>query len=604
MRFEIEFLRRGEPARVCLIGFPIDVSIRCIDGDGVTVPYDGLVRVTGIEEILPEEGVELARGRASLRGVRLRTGEVTVGETSKARIRLLPGFLALLPPILTIALLLVLRHSVVAFLAGVWGGMIFLSGLFPSFLRTFDTAILGAIVSPERASILLFLVSMGGLVAVLQRNGGLHAMADALWKVVESRRFTQFFAAFVCVLFFFEPRAGCLWSGAAARPLSDRLRVSRAKLAFLIHSTASPAAMLAVLSTFAAVQMEAVGGRDAYLRALPLAFYPLFAVVMVVAIVVLQRDFGPMRRSEQSALSTGKLSWQRAQPLLDADVTLMAPAEGRPHYWYNGVAPLAALFILVPVSLLAEGYRIAPQDSGLGGALLSAARGEPLGRALLWSGFGASLVAIALSTFTRSLALEESIETWVRGVRGAARGALLLILAWALIGVCEGLDTPAYLARIASGGVPAPLYPATLFLIAGLASFATGSALSTTAVMIGLALPSDDLQRSASIAAILSGSLLGDHLSPYSPTTVMAAAGAGCGLTEHFATQLPYGLTAAAAALLLGVLPAGLGVPSGFSYGAGALALFGFVWMVGHKATASPHAAPATSYVSPEGSDS
>lgn len=603
-RFEIEFLRRGEPARVCLIGFPIDVSIRRVDDEGATVPFDGHVRVTGIEGILPEEGVELARGRAFLRGVRLNSAEVTVGNVSSARIRLLPGLLSLLPPILTIALLAVVRHSVFAFLVGIWAGMIFLAGLFPSFLRTFDTAILGVILAPERASILLFLLLIGGLVAVVQKNGGSHALADAIWKVVESRRLAQALAALAGALFFFEPRAGCLWSGAALRPLSDRLRVSRAKLAFLLDSTASPVAMLAVLSTFAALQIDAVGGTDIYLRALPFSFYPVFVLVLVAVLVILQRDFGPMRRSEQSALATGKLSWQRAQPLLDPDVTLMPPAEGRPHYWYNGAAPLAALFLILAVSLFAEGFRVAPRPAGLSGALLAAACGEPLGRALIWSGFGASLVAIVLSTSTRSLSLDEAVETWVRGVRGTTRAALLLILAWALVGVCEALDTHAYLSRLASDRLPGAFHPAAIFLVASLASFATGSALSTTAVMIGLALPANDPVHPASIAAVLSGSLLGDHLSPYSPTTIMAAAGAGCGLTEHFATQLPYGLIAATAAFLLGFLPAGLGVPAAFSYGTGAVALFGFVWMVGHKATAPPHAAGATAFVSEQKTDS
>jgi Na+/H+ antiporter NhaC len=607
-RFEIEFVRRGAAARVCLIGFPLDVSIRCVDAEGATVPFDGRVRVTGVEGVLPEEGVELSRGRALLKGVRLTSGEVSVADASTARIRMLPGFLSLLPPILAIALLFAVRHSVFAFLAGIWGGMIFLAGLFPSFPRTFDTAILGAIVAPEHASILLFVLSVGGLVAVLQKSGGSHALADALWKFVESRRLAQGLAALAGALFFFEPRAGCLWSGAAVRPLSDRLRVSRAKLAFLIDSTASPVAMLAVLSTFAALQIEAIGGgpaaRDVYLRALPFAFYPAFALAMVAAVVILQRDFGPMKRSEQSALSTGKLTWQRAQPLLDPDVTLMASAEGRPHYWFNSVVPLAALFLFFAAALLIEGFRTAPVGGGLGGALLAGARGEPLGRALIWSGFGAALVAIGMATFTRSLSLEEAVETWVRGVRGAARGALLLILAWALVGVCEGLDTGAYLARFVGTSLPPAVFPAALFAAAALASFATGSAVSTSAVMIALALSADESTRHISVAAILSGSLLGDHLSPYAPTTLFAAAGAGCGLTEHFYTQLPYGLAAAAAALFLGFLPAGLGIPPAFSFAVGAVALVGVTLLAGQRLAAPPPGTGATAFVSEEKTDS
>ena len=619
-RFEIEFYRRGAPAKVSLRGFPVDVSIRCVDAEGNTNPITQRVGLFGIEGILPEEGVALERGRVLLKGVILKGDYITVGDTQSRRIRLLPGFLSLLPPLLAIVLLFVIRHSVFAFLAGIWGGMIFLEGLFPSFLRTFDTAVLGSIIQPEHASILLFVLCIGGLTAVLQKSGGSHALADAIWRVIESRRLVQAVAGFLGALFFFEPRAGSLWAGTVVRPLTDRLRISRAKLAFILDTTASPVSMLVILSTFAALQIDALGGAGLgemtplgiFVKTLPFSFYAFFALAIAGSVIVLQRDFGPMRRSEQSALATGKLSWLRAQPLLDADVTLMAPAEGRPHYWFNGVVPLAALLVFLAAGMLSEGFHAASPDAGLRDALLAAAQGEGFGRALIWSGFGASLVAIGLSTATRSLALAEGVETWVRGVRGAARGGILLILAWALVGVCDGLDTGAYLGSIAGGWIPRSMTPAALFVIAGLVSFATGSAITTTVVMLasGLALGgsesavvADETLRSASVAAILSGSLLGDHLSPYAPTTILSAAGAGCGLTEHFHTQLPYGLCAAVAALVFGFIPAGLGIPPVFSIVVGAVALFGVVFLAGHMQTVPLHAAGTTSFVSEEKSD-
>jgi len=614
-RFEIEFYRRGVPAKVSLRGFPVDVSIRCVDADGNTVPISQKVGVFGFEGILPEEGVAVERGRCFLKGVVLKGDYITVGESQSRRIRLLPGFLSLIPPLIALALLFVIRHSVFAFLAGVWGGMIFLEGLFPSFLRTFDTAVLGSIVQPEHASILLFVLCIGGLTAVLQKSGGSHALADAIWKVIESRRLVQAVAGLLGALFFFEPRAGSLWAGTVVRPLTDRLRISRAKLAFILDTTASPVSMLAVLSTFAALQIDALGGAGsagAFVKTLPYSFYAVFALVIAGAVIVLQRDFGPMRRSEQSVLATGKLSWLRAQPLLDADVTLMAPAEGRPHHWYNGLVPLAALLVFLATGLLVEGFRAAPSDAGLPGALLAAAQGVGFGRALIWSGFGASLVAIGLAMATRSLPLHEGVETWVRGVRGAARGGLLLILAWALVGVCDELNTGAYLANFAGAWIPRSMIPAGLFVIAGLVSFASGSAIATTAIMLasGLAIGNpeagivaDEILRTAALGAVLSGSLLGDHLSPYAPTTILSAAGAGCGLTEHFHTQLPYGLCAAAAALLLGFIPAGLGIPPVFSIAIGAVALFGVVFLAGRKQTVPLHAAGTTSFISEEKSD-
>jgi Na+/H+ antiporter NhaC len=523
--------------------------------------------------------------------------------------RTIPGWLSILPPLLAIALALVLRQALVALLAGVWIGALLVHGYDPlaALLRTFDTHLPATVANTDSASVILFTMALGGMVGIISASGGTRALVDAIAARARSRRAGMLTTWGSGLIVFFDDYANCLLVGNTVRPFTDRLRISREKLAYLVDSTAAPIATIAIISTWVGYQVglfdkvDELGG-DGYrhfLRLIPYSFYPLFTLAFVFLVAWTVRDFGPMLRAERRALHEGHLVRPGGQPLMDPELTRMAeeaaPA-GRPRHWATAVTPVAAVVAIVVIGLYVSGRQSPDTPAGAG-------LREVIGNAnsyavLLWASFGGGLVAAAAALVRGSLRAGEVVEAWVAGVKAMVMAVLVLVLAWALGTMCKDhLLTGEWVASTIAPS--ARVLPLVTFGISGVIALATGSSFSTMAIVIPIAAPlawtltggGSELSAEAiesirygTLAAVLSGAVFGDHVSPISDTTIMSSMACAADHVDHVRTQAPYALVCAGVAGLVGFLPAGWGVSPLLTVPLGLAILAALVFALGRRA--------------------
>jgi Na+/H+ antiporter NhaC len=460
-----------------------------------------------------------------------------------------PGPLSLLPIAVTLMIALAARNVLAGLAVGLFVGVLLVSGAGPlaaaSLLVT--DHLVPELMDGYNAAVLVLLAFIGGFVALMERSGGGQAFARDVTRYLTSKLRLQLAAWSGGILIFFSDLGTPLIVGPVFRDLADRLKLSRQKLAFIIDSTASPVAILVpfigwgvYIMSLLHQQFEMLGIEQsdyaAFVAAIPFQFYAWLAVLAmraaelaqetVPAARVLDEVSGPVERSAATE--------EAAEP------------EGRAYFIW---APLLVLggvlaWVLMPLGFPFERVSGSAFRAALSVAYLSAA-----------------LVLMLLMTLTGARKLLQSLETYFSGMSRMMQVAIMLVLAWALSDVGSALGTGEYIAGVAAAGLPGWLLPVTTFFFAALVSFATGSSWGTFAILFPLALPAavaTDAPLAVTIGAVLSGGLFGDHSSPISETTILAATGADCSAYDHFRTQLPYALTngglAAGAFIAAGVL--------------------------------------------------
>lgn len=516
------------------------------------------------------------------------------------------GWLSLLPPLIAIGLALVSRQVILSLLLGVWVGLTILAGGDPlaAFRTLADTSLVDAVADRSHASILLFSLCLGGMVGVLARSGAADGVAQLLSGRIRGRRGAQTTTAALGLAIFFDDYANTLLVGNTMRPLTDRLRVSREKLAWLVDSTAAPVATLAVISTWIGFEVGLIqdaltrlgqegSGYLFFLRALPYNFYPALTLVFVFLVAGSGRDFGPMARAERRALETGRLVEPGSQPASSAE-QLADPDTPPASPWLAAVPIL--FVIVVTIGGLWWNGREALLAGGAGGfglrEIFNAADSLAV---LMWASVGGSLLAGTLAALRTELSVSDTAAAWVDGVRAMAIAMVILVLAWSLGGVCEDLGTGPWLVQAVSGALSARVLPVIVFLLSALVSFATGTSWGTMAILIpivvplGTALPEvaglsagpAEAILLASVSAVLAGAVFGDHCSPISDTTIMSSMAAGSDHVDHVRTQMPYAATVGLVAVAVGYVPAGWGVSPWLSLGLGAVVLVAVVRLLG-----------------------
>ena len=488
---------------------------------------------------------------------------------------------SILPPVVAIAVALLLRSVVPALFVGIWlaswamEGWTF-SGIGVGLLHSFVQHIRLALADPDHASVILFSLMIGGMVGIISRNGGAIGIVNALSGWANSRRRGQLATAFMGLVVFVDDYANTLVVGNTMRPVTDRLRISREKLAYLVDSTAAPVSAIAVVTTWIGYQvglldqalkmqgLESVSGYSVFLHSIAYSFYPILAVVLVFWIASSGRDFGPMAVAEQRAIDCKEeLEVESAQDRPKARAI-------------NAGLPLLVLIGTVLASLYI---------SGEGATVREIVGSADAYQALLHGSLLGVLCALALPMLQRAISLEALMDAWVDGVRSMSLAMVILVLAWALSGACEQLGTADFLVSSLSDRFPASLLPATVFLIATATAFATGTSWGAMGILIPLVVPLS-VQLGAdptvpgpllygSVAAILAGAVCGDHCSPISDTTILSSMASGCDHVEHVRTQMPYALLVGLISLLIGFLPAGFGVPAPLLMAAGTVVLIG-----------------------------
>lgn len=538
------------------------------------------------------------------------TGAVPLEQNVSSRV--IPGILSILPPLLAIVLALLLRQVVVSLVAGIWLGATFVFGYdpFAGFLHVLDHYIVGALADKQHMSIIAFSMLFGGMVGVMSKSGGTMGIAHALTRMASSPRRGMFATWLLGVVIFFDDYANSLIVGNTMRPITDRLRISREKLAYLVDSTAAPVSSLLFISTWIGYEVGLIDeglkqagwvGMNAYavfIDMLPYSFYPIFTLLFAAMLILLRRDFGPMYRAEKRARTEGKLFRDGAQ--LATDLTESAsvmPAEGVQPRWWNAALPILTVVLVALAGLYLTGVEAleaaGSSERGIG-AIIGQADSY---RALLWASLLACVVAIVLATAQRSITILEAMDAWFNGLKSMLLAMLILTLAWSIGKITADLHTADYLVLLLRGTLDPQWLPLFTFLVAAVISFATGTSWGTMGIMMPLVLPlavvlggDAGLDQAhaysvvlGTIASVLAGAVFGDHCSPISDTTILSSMASACDHIDHVRTQLPYALVPALLSIVVGLLPAGYDISPMFTLPLGILAMLLTVRFLGKR---------------------
>jgi Na+/H+ antiporter NhaC len=465
-----------------------------------------------------------------------------------------------------------------------------------AFFNVIDRYIVGAIADKDRASIVIFTLLLGGMVGIISKSGGIRGIVESLSNRIRSERGTQFYSWLMGILIFFDDYTNTLIVGNTMRPLTDEWKISREKLSYIVDSTAAPMASIALISTWVGFEISLINQSltaynidyDAYhlfLSSLPYRFYPLLALFFVFLVFMLRRDFGPMYKAERRARK-GKIINDHAVPLADFESSGLSPDGSVKARWYNGMVPIlvvifstfVGLYISGKSALMSAGDSLA--DKSFFQILFSVTPFKDLGtvvssadsfKVLLWASLIGVVTALAMAYFQKILKLRESITALVQGMKSMMMAIVILVLAWSLGVVLVELNTADFLVSLLSASLDYHLFPALVFVFSALIAFSTGTSWGTIGIMYPLVIPiaigllqgSPDLKLFLilTVSSVLAGAVFGDHCSPISDTTIMSSMASSCDHIDHVKTQIPYALTVALVALVVGIIPVSFGFP-------------------------------------------
>ncbi len=482
------------------------------------------------------------------------------------------GVLSLLPPLLAIALAFITKQVILSLFLGIFSGVMMLNNYNPfiAFLRTLDTYILGSLADGWNAGIIIFTLSIGGMVGIIGKMGGTKAIAEALSKRAKDARSAQLATTLMGILVFFDDYANTLIVGPTMRPLTDKMKVSREKLAYIVDSTAAPVAGMAFISTWIGYEIGLISdvfttmGVEGnffmvFIRTIPYAFYNIFTLFLIYNLILQRRDYGPMYDAEVRARTTGKVLGDGAKPMSSLDTEEFEDKREIELRVSNAAVPIITLVLAAFFGLWYNGWVL-----GEGSIPWTDIRGcfgnADASVVLIWAAILGSIVAGVLALSRKIMNLSEVFDSWVDGCKSLLITAIILILAWSIGSVVGEVKTAAFLIQVVSDTVPSILLPILVFGISCLVAFSTGTSWGTMAIVVPLAVPlasayvTVDPTTSpvvlATLSAVLSGSIFGDHCSPISDTTIMSSMASGSDHIDHVKTQIPYALTGAAFAMI------------------------------------------------------
>lgn len=510
------------------------------------------------------------------------------------------GIWSLLPAFVTIVIALLLRSVIPALFIGLWLGASLVNGLSPmgileGLFATAQTYVVNVLADSDRATIIVFTCLIAGMVGITTRNGAMKSLVDRVISVARTRNSAQLSVGGMGLIIFFDDYANTLVVGNTARAMTDRLKVSREKLAYLVDATAAPIACLALVSTWIGYEVSLIDDAIKDLQGLPptsayllfvnslaYSFYPILAIVFVFLVGGTGRDFGPMLKAENRALD-GDVG---AQTSGDNDDEMQA-VEGANSPMSFAILPIVAVLVTLGAGLYLTGE---------GDSLVDIVGSADSYKAMIWSSLVGTLVAFLTTLVGRTLTLDGTVAAWFGGLRSVLPGVIVLILAWALSEVTTELGAADYVVQHLSDAIKPELLPMLVFLLAAVTAFGTGASWGTMAILVPLVVPlcwallvangqTADLHiLYSSIACVLTGAVWGDHCSPISDTTVLSSIASGCDHVEHVRTQLPYALSVGVVSILLGTLPSAFGLSPFICMVLGGITLFVLLKQIGRPA--------------------
>ena len=484
------------------------------------------------------------------------------------------SFWSLVPPIVAIVLALITKEVYSSLFIGILIGGVFYSGFTfeTTVLHVFQDGIIGVLTDSYNMGILVFLVILGIMVCMMNKAGGSAAFGRWASEHIKSRVGAQLATVLLGVLIFIDDYFNCLTVGSVMRPVTDKHNVSRAKLAYLIDATAAPVCIIAPISSWAAAVTGFVEGEDGFsifIRAIPFNYYALLTIVMMVTIVLLKMDYGPMKLHETNAVA-GDLYTTADRPYANAEEDVVDSRGGV----IDLIFPVAVLIVCCVIGMIYTGGFFD------GAGFIEAFSGSDASVGLMLGSFFAFVITIVFYALRKVLKFSESMSCIPDGFKAMVPAILILTFAWTLKAMTDSLGAKEYVAGVvenAAGGFM-NLLPAIIFLVACFLAFATGTSWGTFGILIPIVVAvfsgTNETMMIISISACMAGAVCGDHCSPISDTTIMASAGAQCNHVNHVSTQLPYAITAAAVSFVTYII-------AGFVQNAFICLPIGIVLMVG-----------------------
>ena len=461
-------------------------------------------------------------------------------------------FWALLPPVIAIILALITKEVYSSLFIGiVIGGLLYSNFSIPGTMQhVFVDGMIGQLSDSWNVGILIFLVVLGSMVMLMNRAGGSAAFGRWAVKHVKTKVGAQLATILLGCLIFIDDYFNCLTVGSVMRPLTDKHKISREKLAYLIDATAAPVCIIAPISSWAAAVtgfVDGANGLTLFIRAIPYNFYALLTIVMMLAITFMKFNYGPMQNAESlsnNAFHNGKGA--RAS-MTGAEDQPMPPVSGKGKVIHL-VLPITVLIISCIIGMIYTGGFFD------GESFIDAFSNSDASVGLVYGSVAALIITIIFMMATRVLSFNECMNAIPEGFKSMVPAILILTFAWTLKSMTDSLGAATYVAsiveNIADNRALMSLLPAIVFLIGAFLAFATGTSWGTFGILIPIVVNvfGADLSNELMIIAIsacMAGAVCGDHCSPISDTTIMASAGAECEHIKHVSTQLPYALTVA-----------------------------------------------------------
>ena len=549
---------------------------------------------------------------------------IALRKNGTPRLRHIPLWLSIIPPLMAILLALLFREVVISLFVGVWAGAFIAGGMrldgifyfFLSLLETVEKYIIQALNDSGHLSVIVFSLLIGGMVAIISRNGGMAGVVQSLSRYAKTRRSSQFVTWFLGVAIFFDDYANTLIVGNTMRSVTDKFKISREKLAYIVDSTAAPVAAVAFITTWIGAELGYIDDGISTLTNFPVemtpyaifisslkySFYPVLTLIFILLLIYSRREYGSMYHAEQRAIKTGQVSPRASAMEAEEEHTEdLQPIKGAPLKWYNAFFPVVTVILMTVVGLLSTGMSATyDQILSSGGTLDSHSWGAiwrgmgalwegetpgffmKIGKlignadsyvALLWASISGVGLAFILSLGGRIMRLPDIVTTMIKGFKTMLPALIILTLAWSLAATTEDLHTATYLSSALKDSLNPYFVPPIIFILSALIAFSTGSSWSTMAILYPIAIPmmwvicensglgpdiSMELLLNV-IAIVLAASVLGDHCSPISDTTILSSLASDCNHIEHVRTQLPYALTVGSISLVAGTTSTLLG---------------------------------------------
>jgi Na+/H+ antiporter NhaC len=597
----------AEPRQINLAyGGPLHLREEAL-GPLLTTPHIRVIHTKKVEQGVTIE-VSISDGILDFKGTLTRTGSEDLVEVQRQRIG---DSWAVVPPIIAVLIALFYRRLLIGLLLAIYFGAMLQTGFSPleGLTKTAVDYLWGSVSGAFNLYIIAFTLSLVGMVHVMTKMGGIKGLIELVARHADSPRSTRIATTAMGGAIFFDDYANTIVVGTTMRPLTDKARISREKLAYLVDSTSAPIAGIAIISTWIGYEVGlfdeiskslgmGLGGYDIFFSIMPLRFYCLMTLIYVLANAWTGRDWGPMLRAERRSATTGAVLGPNAKPMTQANTSHLEPNADVKARWYNAVIPIMIVVSCVIMGLFWSGYKGAggqtiPSLFG-GEAFSSTVLSEAIGslgswvvwreafsnadgaKVLFFSSMAGSLTAMVLAWTQRLLTVPEAIKAWLGAIPAMWTALAILILAWSMQGVCGDLGTSIYLVGAVQDFLAPNFLPLVTFLLAAAVAFATGTSWGTMGILIPALVPlafamtgqvGDHIIVFLCFGAVLDGAIFGDHCSPISDTTVMSSIATSCDHVDHVKTQAPYAIATMTMAGLFGYLGVAFGLSIWLAYG-------------------------------------